>query len=549
MSAQPDRDSISMTDDPPVTVDIVPRIWRGDTALFLPSNPRPEDVKAVEDRLGWLDAPVTMTARLEEVTSLRDELRRDGLTEICLLGMGGSSLCAEVFRELAPGASGTRLTLLDTTDEFAITQATSALTPERARRTAFLVATKSGTTIEVTSLEEHFWSVMERIRGASAGRHFVAITDPGTPLETLAAARGYRHTFLNRADIGGRFSALSLFGLVPAALLGWDPARLLASAREMANACRVEDDGNPGFALGRFMAGAARKGHDKLTVILPPTLAPLGSWIEQLVAESTGKDNDGVLPVVDEPFADPHRYSSDRAFVVTSTTDSAGESERIARRLETAGHSVWRIAAGEGDVASEFFRWEFATAVAGAALHLNPFNEPDVSRAKALTTQTLEDRRQFGRFTLDVAFEPGPEFSRRAVTGATSPNGRYLAVLDYLPSDAASRAAVRTCLSALRSSGRAVVTHGVGPRYLHSTGQYHKGGPNAGVFLLLTGDDRTKTDVPHRDYSFSELKYAQALGDFAALAKKGRTVLHYHLPRPPTGLVAAREDLVKRLGL
>jgi hypothetical protein len=436
--------------------------------------------------------------------------------------------------------------VLDTTDEYAIGQATAALGPARS---CFIVASKSGSTIEVTSLERHFWSVMERARGASTGRHFVAITDPATSLVALAAERGYRHTFVNPPDIGGRFSALSLFGLVPATFLGLDSARLLADAREMADACRVEGLDNPALALGRFMADAASAGRDKLTVILPRTMETLGSWIEQLVAESTGKDGRGVLPVVGEVLGEPSRYGPDRAFVVTSVNGTPVSPDRL-HRLEAGGHPVFRITGEENHVGREFFRWEFATAIAGAALGVNPFDEPNVREAKTRTQRQLDARRRMGRFVLDAALEPGPGFSWRIhlPTGVTSSGaGRYIAILDYLPSAPAARAAVEACRAAMRADGTSAMTHGVGPRYLHSTGQYHKGGPNTGLFLLLTGDDPTETPVPGTDYTFGALKHAQALGDFEALAAAGRQVLHYHVHDLRTGLDAARRAILQRL--
>jgi glucose-6-phosphate isomerase len=486
-----------------------------------------------------------MAAHLPEIEALATVLRHDGFDEIYLLGMGGSSLCAEVLRDVAPASSGrARLTVLDTTDETAIAEATAALDPGRA---CFIVASKSGSTVEVTSLERHFRSVLERACGADAGRHFVAITDPDTSLVKLAAERGYRHTFLNAPDIGGRFSALSLFGLVPAALIGLSPADLLQAGRHMADACRTDGPENPALALGTFMAEAAAAGRDKLTVILPDSLAALGAWIEQLVAESTGKDGRGVLPVVGQPLVAPERYGPDRAFVVTALGVPDDRNDAV-RRITSAGHPVFQVTAREGDVGGEFFRWEFATAVAGAALGVNPFDEPNVREAKERTRQQLDDRRQLGRFRVDPPLETEAGFSWRAHrTTAAVPDGRYVAILDYLPADAASRAAVAACRTALQHAGTWAVTHGVGPRYLHSTGQYHKGGPNTGFFVLLTTDDPTATPVPGADYTFSTLKHAQALGDFDALAAAGRQVLHYHL-RGAAELTAAQSHLLAQLG-
>jgi glucose-6-phosphate isomerase len=529
------------------TAHLVSRIWQRDSTAFLPPNAPDEARAAVSHRLGWLDAPSSMAPHLAAVRAVHEALRADGLTDIYLLGMGGSSLCAEVLRDLAPATPGSaRLVVLDSTDEYAIGQATAGLNSAHA---CVIVASKSGSTIEVTSLERHFWSVLSRARGSSAGRHFVAITDPSTSLERLAAERGYRHTFVNPPDIGGRFSALSLFGLVPATLIGLDSARLLADAREMASACHLEGPDNPALALGAFMAETASAGRDKLTVVLPNTMAALGPWIEQLVAESTGKDGRGILPVVGEALGEPQRYGPDRAFVVTSAGGAAEQSD-AARRLQAAGHPVFRIAADEGNIGREFFRWEFATAIAGAALGVNPFDEPNVRQAKDRTERQLDARRRVGRFVFDPPLESRHGFSWRGHEPSGVPSsgaGRYIAILDYLPTDPASRGAVEACRSLLRSRVTSVITHGMGPRYLHSTGQYHKGGPNTGVFLLLTGDDPTETPVPDTDYTFSALKQAQALGDFEALVSAGRRVVHYHVHDASAGLDAARQDLLERL--
>ncbi len=281
-----------------------------------------------------------MARHLTDLRSLADGARRDGVTGACLLGMGGSSLCAEVFRETAPSAAhGSALVVLDTTDERAVNRAADAIAPAR---TLFIVASKSGSTIEVTSLEHFFGSLTTRAVGEGAGRQFVAITDPETPLVAYAGERGYRQVFINPADIGGRYSALSLFGLVPATLLGLDIRRLLDAGQRMATRCQPDDETNPGLALGAFMAEQSAAGRDKLTILLPPSLAPLGQWIEQLVAESTGKEGRGILPVVDEPTGSAADYGDDRAFVVALAADS-GAAAGAADALEAAGHPVFRF--------------------------------------------------------------------------------------------------------------------------------------------------------------------------------------------------------------
>jgi hypothetical protein len=450
-----------------------------------------------------------------------------------------------VLRDVAAPRSQRSLVVLDTTDERSIRRVTERLQPAR---TLFLVASKSGSTVEVTSLERHFWSVMKTLAADDPGRHFTAITDPETPLASLAATRGYRETFVNPPDIGGRYSALSLFGLVPATLLGVDLEILTESAGRMAASAQSDWD-NPSLALGAFMAAHAASGRDKLTLLLAPELDPLGPWIEQLVAESTGKNGRGVLPTVGEMPGPADEYGADRAFVAVLSPESQTTRSQAAA-LGAAGHPVFIVETSAEALGGELFRWMFATAVAGAALGVNPFDEPNVREAKTRTQRQLDARRRMGRFVLDAALEPGPGFSWRIhlPTGVTSSGaGRYIAILDYLPSAPAARAAVEACRAAMRADGTSAMTHGVGPRYLHSTGQYHKGGPNTGLFLLLTGDDPTETPVPGTDYTFGALKHAQALGDFEALAAAGRQVLHYHVHDLRTGLDAARRAILQRL--
>ena len=504
--------------------------------------------ESVRTRLGWLGAPVDMAARLDEVTSAADAARADGLVHVYLLGMGGSSLCAEVLRDVAarPAARG-GLTVLDTTDERTIRDATESMRPGRS---LFIVASKSGSTIEVSSLERHFWSALTDAGVKNPGHHFIAITDPGTGLASEASAKGYRHVFLNPADIGGRYSALSLFGLVPAALMGIDIRALLTSAAQVAAHCTEDTAMNPGLSLGAFLGEQANKGRDKLTLLVPPSLAPLGIWIEQLVAESTGKRGRGILPVVGEPIGKPAEYGRDRMFVALLTGDS--DVRVAARKIEEAGFPMLRIETSPADLGAEFYRWEFATAVAGAVIGVNPFDEPNVREAKQRTQAQLDGRRATGTFHLDPPFEKGPGYSRREHRPDTpdpaAASHRYLAILDYLPFETRRPEVIERMRGALRQRTRIATTYGVGPRYLHSTGQYHKGGPNTGMFLLITAADASATPVPGTDYTFSALKYAQALGDFDALAAAGREVIHYHLEDPTADFSAELEKVALGLG-
>lgn len=501
------------------------RLWARDLSVFSAASD-PVVHAAIMNRLGWLDAPAVMTAHLPVIAEVTASVRRDGLSQICLLGMGGSSLCADVLRRtLAAPDVRERMQVLDTTDERAVRSVTAALDPAR---TVFVVASKSGSTVEVTALEAHFRAWVTRGIGENVGRRFMAITDPGTSLVAHASAHAYRHTFINPADIGGRYSALSLFGLVSAALMDLSPARLLERGGRMAEACRADSAENPGLALGAFMATHAQHGRDKLTVLLPSPLASLGSWIEQLVAESTGKRGTGVLPIVDEPPASADAYGDDRAFVLVTAPGDAVAFAREAA-LTAAGHPVCRIDTTQDDLGAEFFRWEFATAIAGASLNVNPFDEPDVREAKARTSTILAGPRP-------LVVSP-PLTARDGVLVRTHPasletrlgTGTFVALLDYLPLDDRRAGTVAKLRADIRARTGAATTHGLGPRYLHSTGQFHKGGANTGLFLLLTADDATETAVPGETYSFSLLKHAQALGDFDALCANGRHVIHLHI--------------------
>jgi hypothetical protein len=427
--------------------------------------------------------------------------------------------------------------VLDTTDESTIGSAAGRLDPAR---TLFLVSSKSGTTVEVTSMERLFH---EKLAASveNPGRHFIAITDPGTPLEQLAKTRGYREIFINPPDIGGRFSALSLFGLVPATLLGASAARLLEACREMADGCRQENATNPGLELGAFIGAAAANGRDKLTVLLSPSLSALGLWIEQLIAESTGKHGKGALPVVDEVPGRPDEYFTDRAFVsIDSDRDKVDSG--IIDALEHAGHPVLRLSTRLDGLGAEFFRWEFATAVAGAVLGINPFDEPNVSEAKEKTRKLLDTFAGTGTLP-----EPAPaatsgdvavysdrfagstpaDVVRAALTALAPPD--YVAFLSYLAAGSDVAQAVADIRRGIRAKHRVATTFGVGPRYLHSTGQYHKGGPNTAVAFVITGDDETSTPIPEAGYSFSILKRAQALGDTQTLEAHDRRTVRIHV--------------------
>ena len=532
MTDQP-RSAAESTLQPLLDHHIVERIWRRDTTVW---NAQPDsDVgRAISNRLGWLDVPIGMRAELDAVDALAGEVRRDGISIVYLLGMGGSSLCAEVMRSVyGVGEGYPELVVMDTTDEAAIAGALARLEPAQ---TLFLVSSKSGGTIEPASMETLYFGAVERALGKNAGRQFVAVTDPGTGLARLAGERGYRRVFLNPPDIGGRFSALSLFGLVPGALIGAPVRDMLSAGADMAQGCRQSTAQNAGLELGAFFGAAARAGRDKLTVVLPRPLHALGLWIEQLVAESTGKHGTGALPVVDEPLGRPDEYGNDRCFVAVSTEHEGPEPARL-DALEAAGHPVLRLRTREAMLGAEFFRWEFAIAVAGSILGINPFDEPNVQEAKdktkaILAQGDLSGGRPAASANGVAAYSQFGGASPADVVRAalSSLKARdYVAFLSYLPAEPAIEQAIAEIRERIRLRYRVATTFGVGPRYLHSTGQYHKGGPNTALAFVITGDDRTSTAIPGAAYTFSQLKRAQAVGDYQTLEAHQRRAVRIHL--------------------
>ena len=475
---------------------VVPRIWDRDHTVWGSDPTEPAD------RLGWLDADV----RAEEV---RDQLERsaaalvdDGITDVLLVGMGGSSLYPEVLATtFGPAVGSPTLRVLDSTDPAAVLAAERDLPWQT---TAVVPASKSGTTIEMACLLARFRARLQDVHGAAAGRFVLPITDPGSRLEAQAAAEGFREVIHGQTDVGGRFSALTPFGLLPAAILGLDLQDHLAAAREQLVATRsVDPQVNDAAVLGAVMAASVRDGRDKLTLLLPDEIASFGLWIEQLVAESTGKYGVGLLPIVGE---DPTNatFGDDRIVV------SLGQSDHR-DTLAASGIPVVELPwSGPEQLSGEVIRWEFATAVAGALLGINPFDQPDVEAAKKATSQVLDAGE-------DVP-EPGDP---QTVLGSITP-GDYIALLAFVTPEGDDHRVVEAAAERLRHAKGVPVTVGVGPRYLHSTGQLHKGGPNNGVFLVVVGDDPEDADIPGRDLTFSRLKRAQAAGDLRALQAADR---------------------------
>lgn len=516
------------------------RLLAHDDALW---GDDPAHRKVAANRLGWLDSPAAMQTHAADLEAFAAEVAAEGFTHAVLLGMGGSSLAPEVLRHTFGVRAGRlELTVLDNTSPEAV-QAVAA-THDLAR-TLFLVASKSGGTIEVVSFEKFFWEKVAAVRGTGAGRAFVAITDPGTSLGALAASRGYRRTFTNPPDIGGRYSALSYFGLVPAALIGADVGAILRGAA--AEHAALAAGGGEGVRLGAALGELARAGRDKLTLVLGAPYASVGTWIEQLVAESTGKSGRGIVPIAEERLAEPAVYGNDRVFVATGVPALAPETERALDALAAAGHPVLRWdAANTGELGADFLRWEIATAVAGAVTEVDPFDEPNVSEAKAATQGVLQRFLADGKFPERAASATDGSLSAFAPAAAGAPGanvtawadaflarvgaGDYVAVLAYLHRTDARHAALEALRHAARARTKAATTLGYGPRFLHSTGQLHKGGANNGVFLQITADEGDAA-IPGERYGFGVLRAAQAAGDFDVLEARGRRVLRVHLGR------------------
>lgn len=477
---------------------VVERVWERDHTVWK------DDPTEIANRLDWLSVHDEMLARAGEVEAFARDAAAEGFTHAVLLGMGGSSLAAEVIHATFGTAPGMLdLLVLDTTDPAEIARAGRSADLQRV---LFIAASKSGGTIETRSQLDYFWDRCPR------GANFIAITDPGSPLEHIARERGFRRVFANPPEIGGRYSALSYFGLVPAALVGADVRRLLWRAREMFDACGAEPRHNPGAWLGALLGEAALAGRDKLTFAFPPGLGSLGAWIEQLIAESTGKQDKGIVPVDGEPLADPSAYGADRLFVAID--DQPGLAP-----IEAAGHPVARLPFSDPyQLGAEFARWEFATAVAGHVLGVQPFDQPDVESAKEATSRVLSG---------GAAMPATPPLAD--VLASIRP-GDYVAILAYLPRTPANDETLQAVRLAIRDQYRVATTVGYGPRYLHSTGQLHKGGPPGGVFIQVAADDAEDLAIPGRDYTFGRLKQAQALGDLLSLQQRGRRVARVTLP-------------------
>ncbi|MDX6611802.1 MAG: transaldolase / glucose-6-phosphate isomerase [Blastocatellia bacterium] len=518
----------------------VRRIWAKDASLWKSTG---SDKKIINNSLGWLTVPHYTAERIDEMETFVGEVRAAGFTHLMLLGMGGSSLCPEVFRRTFGQTEGfPELLVLDTTDPDTISNFESRID---LATTLFIVSSKSGSTIEPLSFYKYFYDRVRSIKGDQAGENFIAITDPGTLMERTAREANFRRIFLNPADIGGRYSALSYFGTVPAALMGCDVREMLQRTLRAVDGsgAAAAAETNAALRLGCALGALAVQGRDKLTLMTSSQISSLGLWIEQLVAESTGKEGKGIVPIAGEPLGQPDLYGSDRVFVAISVGELGSDDSDRLKALEAAGHPVIRRVLNDPlDLGAEFFVWEFATAVAGALLEINPFDQPNVQESKDNTNSLLEEFKKNGKLPEQelLADDQGLRIFGTQPRGSSASEiikqhlsavrpGDYVALLAYMQETSAHEELLQSIRTGLRDRLRVATTTGYGPRFLHSTGQLHKGGPDSGVFIQLTCDAQTDLAIPREPYTFATLRQAQALGDFSSLAKHGRRAIRVHL--------------------
>ncbi|MEJ2707058.1 MAG: bifunctional transaldolase/phosoglucose isomerase [Anaerolineales bacterium] len=521
--------------------DFIFRLWRKDPSAW---KTDPQDQQVISNALGWLHVAEKMQENLKDLMDFVDEVKQAGFHHVVHMGMGGSSLAPMVFaKTFGQSDRGLPLTVLDTTDPATVKSIQEKMP---LADTLFIVASKSGKTAETLAYGDYFYEQLKLQKGEDrAGENFVVITDPGTPLQKLAKERGYRRTFLNFKDIGGRYSALSYFGLVPAALHGVDVAEILERAMRMEHACASCVDGkrNPGLVLGAVMGELQQQGKDKLTFLVDDRIETFGMWLEQLLAESTGKEGTGILPVAGEPVGNPEDYGDDRLFVYIHFDDH--KSEAMADRLDAltkAGYPLVSICLDDVlDLGQEYFRWEVATATAGAIIGINAFNQPNVQESKDNTSRLLKQVESEGHLP---AQEPDLEEDGLSLYGvkqadsiesalsqffSKAQDGDYFALMAYLTEEQSTTEALNAIRERVRDGLHLATTLGYGPRFLHSTGQFHKGGPNTGLFLQLTAGVEEDVAIPGEKYSFGVLKRAQAQGDLQALHKHDRRAIRIHL--------------------
>ncbi|MBV8839992.1 MAG: bifunctional transaldolase/phosoglucose isomerase, partial [Alphaproteobacteria bacterium] len=529
----------------------VRRLWQRDKRVWTGKD---------EDRwLGWLDCVDVGLRAAQDYAAFADDVRREGFTDVLLLGMGGSSLGPEVLATTFGHKPGfPRLRILDSTDPEQVRAAEEAITLDK---TLFIVSSKSGSTTEPNVLMEYFaHRLLERVGAAKVGRHFVAVTDPGSSLEKAARAGNFRRIFFGEPSIGGRYSVLSPFGLVPAAAAGIDVGALLRASQAMVRSCGPDapPDANPAVELGLALGLAGKAGRDKITIVTSPAIAEFGAWAEQLIAESTGKDGKGLIPIDQEPLAAPERYGHDRFFVALRTADDKANDVALAA-LEAAGHPVARLTiTAPEQIGQEFFRFELAVAVAGAVLDINPFDQPDVEASKVKTRELTAAFEQSGSLpgeTPVVQLEDVAIYTDAANAAALRhagadgtleswikahlsrlESGDYAALLAYIARNPLHSDKLQALRLAVRDRRRVATCVGFGPRFLHSTGQAYKGGPNSGVFLQITADPERDLAIPGQTASFGVIEAAQARGDFDVLIERKRRALRIHLHDLPGGL-------------
>jgi len=490
------------------------------------------------DRLGWLTLPERMIENLDGILRFADEIKSEGISQVVLLGMGGSSLAPEVFADSFGSASGCPgLIVLDSTHPDAVKDVRDRLDLDN---TFFLVSSKSGTTLETISLFRYFWEEM-RNSGGQPGKHFAAITDPDSPLINLAVERKFRAVFEAPVDVGGRFSALSVFGLVPAALIGVDVCCLLESAMRAVDDCAagIPENDSTALILGA-MLGELSGDRNKVTFLTSPSLSSFSDWVEQLIAESTGKEGRGILPVVNEPFTKTAGYGRDRLFVgLFLEEDMHREQENLFKNMAASGHPTVRINLGDRyDLGQELFRWEVAIAAACSVMGINPFDQPDVQLSKDFTRRVMNDAIEEGEApeeadsglpaTVSISNREQLALKLEKWIGQVQP-GDYLALQAYLAPAPDVGNALQGLRLALLERNHLATTLGYGPRYLHSTGQLHKGGPNCGLFLQLVAESKYSVNVPETDYTFNSIIQAQGIGDFKALSERQRRVIRVDL--------------------
>ncbi len=523
----------------------VRRLWSGDVSLWTGDDEA--------NWLGWLGITENQIAHLHELEAMTEDAA--SFKDALLLGMGGSSLAPEVLRLTFGKRPGhPDLHVLDSTDPAQVKAFESKIDP---KKTLFIVSSKSGSTLEPNIFKQYFFEVARKAVGDKAGDHFIAITDPGSKMQKVAEGDRFRRIFAGVPSIGGRYSALSNFGMVPAAVMGMDLKRFLDRTEEMVQACTsstpVED--NPGAVLGLILGTLGRAGHDKVTMVTSPEIGDLGAWLEQLIAESTGKEGRGLIPVDREELGPPAVYGNDRVFVyLRLTPEPDPKQDQAIDSLEKAGQPVVRIDVEDiYDLGQEFFRWEIATAVAGSILGINPFNQPDVEASKIVTRELTSQYEKTGSLPAESPFlEDGgiklyadernagelmrAAGSKKSLTGVLRAHfdrmgpGDYLGLLGYIQMNEAHEIALQEIRLAVRDKKKVATCLGFGPRFLHSTGQAYKGGPNSGVFLQVTCEDAVDVPVPGQKYTFGIVKAAQARGDFTVLAQRNRRALRVHLP-------------------